>query len=108
MIDNIFTNDIENNTVSGLLISDISDHLPVFTVYDNNYKRNQLDVKQDYRRVRTEKYMNAFKSDLLPQDWGVVYKENNIDNAYNIFKKIFISLYEKTVQLYNIIENKNI
>ncbi len=68
LIDNIFTNDIENNTVGGLLISDISDHLPVFTVYDNNYKRNQLDVKQDYRRVRTEKYMNAFKSDLLAQN----------------------------------------
>ncbi len=54
--------------MGGLLISDISDHLPVFTVYDNNYKRNQLDVKQDYRRVRTEKYMNAFKSDLLAQN----------------------------------------
>ncbi|KAL7374674.1 hypothetical protein ABVT39_005135 [Epinephelus coioides] len=32
IIDNIFTNDTENNTVSRLLINDISDHLPVFTV----------------------------------------------------------------------------
>lgn len=37
LIDNIFTNDIENNTVGGLLINNIIDHLPVFTVYDNNY-----------------------------------------------------------------------
>lgn len=30
LIHSIFTNDIGNNTVSGLLINDISDHLPVF------------------------------------------------------------------------------
>ncbi len=39
--------------------------------------------------------MNAFKNDLLVQDWGVVFKENYVDNAYNTLKKIFISLYEK-------------
>ena len=38
VIDNIFTIEIENNTVSGLLINDISDHLPVFTVYGSNDK----------------------------------------------------------------------
>lgn len=104
LIDNIFTNDIENNTLRGLLINDISDHLPFFTVYDNNYKRKQLGVKQGYRRVRTEKTINAFKSDLLVymhiysqshyyvilciylfKGWGVVYKENDVDNAYNTF-----------------------
>ncbi len=36
LIDNIFTNDIENNTMSRLLINDISDRLPVFTVYNSN------------------------------------------------------------------------
>ncbi len=51
LIGNIFTNNTENNTVCRLLIKDISDHLLVFTVYDNNYKRKQLDVKQGYRRV---------------------------------------------------------
>ena len=30
LIDNIFTNDIENKSESGLLIKDITDHLPVF------------------------------------------------------------------------------
>lgn len=37
LIDNIFTNEIENKVVSGLLINYISDHLPVFAVYDQNY-----------------------------------------------------------------------
>ncbi len=38
LIDNIFTNDIENNTVSGILVSDISDHLPVFAVNNKIYE----------------------------------------------------------------------
>lgn len=51
--------------------------------------------------------MNAFKNDLLVQDWGVVFKENDVDNAYNTLKKYLYHYMKKTVQSYNIIENKN-
>ncbi len=34
LIDNIFTNNMENNIVSELHMNDISDHLPVFVIYD--------------------------------------------------------------------------
>jgi hypothetical protein len=36
LIDNIFTNDYQHNHFSGLLLSDISDHLPVFLITDIN------------------------------------------------------------------------
>ncbi len=39
LIDNIFTNVLDNNITSGLLINDITDHLPVFIVYDCNYNK---------------------------------------------------------------------
>ena len=32
LIDNIFTNELDSKINSGLLISDISDHLPIFAV----------------------------------------------------------------------------
>lgn len=95
LIDNIFTNDIDIDTVGGLLINDISDHLPVFTVYDNNYKRNQPEEKQKYSRVRTEETMNALKNDLLPQNWEIVYKEIDVETAYNTFLRLFTTLYDK-------------
>lgn len=53
MIDNIFTTDIENNTVSGLLINNISDHLPVLTVYDIDYMKDKQDNNPKYKWVRT-------------------------------------------------------
>lgn len=36
LIDNIFTNNVESNSLSGILINDISDHLPIFVTYDCN------------------------------------------------------------------------
>ena len=52
LIDNIFMNNTENNTISGLLINDIRNHLPVFTVFDNDYKKEKQETKFVYRRVQ--------------------------------------------------------
>ncbi|XP_060771169.1 uncharacterized protein LOC132882014 [Neoarius graeffei] len=99
LIDNIFTNDIDNNIISGILINDISDHVPVFTIYDCNCKRNVTDHKLKYRRVRTEEAMFALNNDLLLQDWESVYTENSIDRAYDNFLSIFKLLYDKNCPL---------
>ena len=108
LIDNIFTNDIENNTMSGLLINDISDHLPVFTVYNSNYQRNQSEEKLKYRRVRTEETMSSLKNDLLAQNWEKVYNESDIDNAYETFLRIFTSLYDKNLSNKTILQKTKI
>ena len=45
LIDNIFTNVLDNNIISGLLINDITDHLPVFIVYNCNYNKTSKDIR---------------------------------------------------------------
>ncbi|XP_061127169.1 uncharacterized protein LOC133147269 [Syngnathus typhle] len=95
LIDNIFTNYILNNTISGLLVSDISDHLPVFMGFDDNYKIIQLARKQEYRRIKTEETINAFKNGLMSQNWDIICNKNNINCAYEEFLKIFKRLYDK-------------
>lgn len=77
LIDNIYTNDIINNTISGLLVNDISDHLPVFIVYDNNYKSIQPVKKVEYKRARTEESIRTFNNDLMRQNWDIIYRDNN-------------------------------
>jgi hypothetical protein len=46
LIDNIFTNQLSHCLKSGLLFTDISDHLPVFSICfeDKTYTRNVNDV----------------------------------------------------------------
>jgi len=43
---------------------DISNHLPIFTVYDSNYILNRHGNKPISKRVREEETIEAFKVDL--------------------------------------------
>jgi len=102
LIDNIFTNSIQK-------INDISDHLPIFTVYDSNYILNRHGIKPISKRVRTEETMEAFKVDLLAQDWEFIGNEKDVDKAYEEFLRIFKLLYMiKISQLKYIAGNKKI
>ena len=40
LIDNIFTNDLITDKLSGLIINDVSDHLPVFSIIKNNFDKS--------------------------------------------------------------------
>ncbi len=91
LTDSIFTNDILHNTG----ISDISDYLLVFTVYDKSHQTNQPHSKTVYRRVRTEESIKAFENDSMAQNWDIIYNDNDISSAYNEFLRIFKRLYSK-------------
>ena len=50
IIDNIFTNELQRITSSGLIINDLSDHLPIFQICDYtddvHSNRNQYKTKE--------------------------------------------------------------
>lgn len=78
LIDNIFTNHLENNMVSGLLMNDISDHLPVCVIYECDCRRNKDINMTIYQRVRTEDTIKALRSELISQDWTSVYEAEDV------------------------------
>lgn len=39
LIDDLFTNVLPDIKISSLLVNDISDHLPGFTIYHNNHNK---------------------------------------------------------------------
>lgn len=83
LIDNIFTNLIENKLISGLLVNDISNHLTVFIVYDSCYKKDEQDFGQQMMRMKTEQTINAFKEELIKQNWESVCNEVNVGRAFD-------------------------
>lgn len=95
LIDNIFTNVMDTNLTSGLLINDITDHLPVFIIYDCDVYDNFHDNCLQYRRVRTEDSMNSLVNDLIEYKWESVYNERDVDVAYDKFLRIFKLLYDR-------------
>ena len=99
LIDNIFTNDIERIKTSGLMICDITDHLPVFTLSDNCYKKIEKTQKYIFKRILSDRSIEALKHDLEIQDWKTVLREKEVDNAYNLFLDIFCNSYNKCCPL---------
>ena len=65
LIENIFTNDIEeNNTSNGILNSDISDHLPQFYINNNNLNQTLFKDTFYYKKNITIENIMKFHINL--------------------------------------------
>ena len=62
LIDNIFTNDIEYVTMCGLLLTDITDHLPVFAISNINYNSTPYNRPLKTASSRNFSETNKIKS----------------------------------------------
>ena len=92
LLDNIFfTNELTNQIISGLLINDISDHLPIFSLTRSSPKRlNSLNYKTI--RKSSKESVGAFIEDLNRQTWHTTYKSDDVNIAYDNFLDTFIKL----------------
>lgn len=97
LIDNIFTNRPETQITAGLLINDITDHLPVFSIFHKLLNRATISKVDQIKiiRYRTPETMTALKTDLFNQTWDKVYATSDPDKAYDIFLSTLLSLYDK-------------
>ena len=94
LIDNIFTNDIHNYHFSGLLINDITDHLPVFTIRDCNFDRRNF-TKFVFVRNNDVDALQSFCNELKCTDWSSLLNNQNVNECYNSFLNHFIKLYDE-------------
>lgn len=93
IIDNIYTN-IFGEIISGIFVTDISDHLPVFTIYEKCYLNNLQKESPIIIRNKSTKALEAFREDLKKQNWDHVYT-SDVNVAYNSFMSTLINLYDK-------------
>jgi len=83
--------------ISGLLINDISDHLPVFTTLQHFFQNKNTKKQEVYslKRLKTATSIKAFKKELNIQTWNEVYLTNDPNESYDKFLSIFIHLFNK-------------
>ena len=95
LIDNIFTNELDSTISSGLIINDISDHLPIFAIC--KYKDVQRTQSPKFRLIRktSDSCIAALKDGLLTSNWDNVTNEEDVNMAYNHFIERFQTSYEK-------------
>ena len=86
LLDNIFTNVPFNNAKGGVIINDISDHLPIFAV--NNYRCwISTENLKKYNTIRqfTDENMQALNNYLIRFDWTTITSSTDVDECYSLF-----------------------
>ena len=80
IIDNIFTNNSYSINKSGIIISDISDHYPIFITSNCEQK---LKTKENPKLSRNKYNTGNFIENIKQTDWNAVLNLQDTERAYN-------------------------
>lgn len=100
LIDHCFTNDMEHTLYSGILVTDISDHLPIFLII--NLTIPPLNHNYFKTRVFNQNNIKNFVDSLNSMDWTSVYMDNDPDSSYNTFHVNYTKLYNENFPFKNL------
>ena len=86
LIDNIFSNDIEDGSKSGNFVTTISDHYAQFLLLRKLNNKNPIKNEiyhQDFKKL----YKNNLERDLVNTNWDAILEVNNgdIDKSFESF-----------------------
>ena len=94
LIDNIFTSYHENDVTAGILLSDISDHFPIFYISTSSSIYKPTQIQSTVRRQINPTNIKLFSDKLQTLDWDKLYTETDINSASNIFHDRFNHTYD--------------
>ena len=93
LIDNVFTNVTNHKVTSGILVSDITDHLPIF-VFCTYPNPNRADQKCNVKKhITNEKTLLSLSNNLAEECWDNVFRSADVDTAYGEFMTTFSKQY---------------
>ena len=82
---------------AGVVISDITDHFPIFT--DFKIKSTKPPSEDIYKRKFSNDNIELFIENLNNLDWSDLYSLTDVDNAFNEFMSIITTLYDQCLPL---------
>ena len=95
LIDNIFSSHVEHSYLrSGLLITDISDHLPIFSISLDHMRTHQRQ-ETSFVRDKSEQNISSFLEELDCIDWSNHDEYNDPKICYSKFLEPYTKTYEK-------------
>ena len=94
MIDNIITTNL-SNIHSGLIFNDLSDHLPIFLIFE--YKHNKsTNVIYNTKRVVNDHNINVMMNKLKETNWNEILASEDVNDMYDTFTAKFKNKYNST------------
>ena len=87
-IDNIFSNALIENTISGNLTAIISDHLPQFTILPNIFSNPPSNKSNIYERDWSNFVQENFIQDYFSVGWNsLINNDKDVNLSFNNFLK---------------------
>ena len=83
LIDNIFTTNL-SNIHSGLIINDLSDHLPIFLTFEYKHN-NSTHIIYNTKRVVNDHNINVMKNKLKETNWNEILASEDVNDMYDTF-----------------------
>ena len=99
LVDNIFVDSLEDNFSSGLLFTDLSNHLPIFQI-TTSLTHTTPNRKTKYRQL-TNDTLDLLKQKLEGEKWEDVHREENLQHTYTKFYHTFYNLFDKSIPQVN-------
>ena len=101
LIDNLFCNTIlKQETFSGILYTDITDHFPIFYV-DHSHVVKETP-KYVRKRIYSSDNIMKFKNALQEHNWAQVLECNDAQDAFSLFHQDITSMYEASFPVKNV------
>ena len=100
LIDNIYTNNFEDSLTShqGIMINNISDHFPVFTILCKNI--SLLNIAPKLKRKINTRTIDLFHAKLNGVEWSDVLNISDSQAAYTLFLKKYLEVYNHCFPTY--------
>ena len=97
LIDNIFSNTVHEFLKIGILLTDITDHLPIFATLSWNKPVNSERVF--YKRNITDSGFQLFNRNFSTLNFQNMYNTSDVDMKYNLFMNAFKNIYDSCFPL---------
>ena len=96
LIDNIFSNNMETESIQGILYTGISDHLPVFLIYSDVKVKATPRKEFIFKRSFSPENVDRFCVALNAIDWNsILYGINDPQLSFTIFHTRYLLLYNR-------------
>ena len=103
IIDNIFTNNSYSINKSGIIISDISDHYPIFITSNCEQK---LKTKENPKLSRNKYNIGNFIENIKQTDWNAVLNLQDTERAYNTIHQNIVDALQKSSSVTHTTKNR--
>jgi hypothetical protein len=94
IIDNIISNNLDDDMSCGILFTEITDHFPIFQVSSLKDTHQPQHCANQSRRIINAGGIARFSYDLVETDWSDVLSNEDPNQAFNLFHSKYTSMYD--------------